>query len=145
MFQIIDPVKYPTWDDLLLTNTKCSFFHSSHWARVLQESYGYTAHYFTVINDNKLSGLIPVLEINSLFTGKRGVSLPFTDWCETIIPEEYSFQKAMREVIEYGKRFGWKSIELRSGMDMSQEIPTSSVYYGHRLNLLQGKDTLFSN
>ena len=85
--QIINPITYPGWDELLLSNPDYSFFHSSSWASVLYESYHYKPLYFTLVNENKLLVLIPVMEVKSFLTGKRGVSLPFTDYCDPIIAE----------------------------------------------------------
>jgi hypothetical protein len=67
--QIINPITYPGWDDLLLSTPDCSFFHSSAWARVLAESYSYTPKYFTMMDDGRLVALIPVMEVNSFLTG----------------------------------------------------------------------------
>jgi hypothetical protein len=57
---IVNPIEYPNWDDLLLTNDQSTFFHTSAWARVLHESYKYKPLYFTSIDNGKLSALIPV-------------------------------------------------------------------------------------
>ena len=113
--EIINPLDYHGWDDLLLTCSGYSFFHCSAWARVLSESYGYTPLYFTVIESGKLQALIPVMEVNSVLTGKRGVSLPFTDYCEPIINANVEFVDLFNRIIEYGKKCKWKYIELRGG------------------------------
>jgi hypothetical protein len=137
--QIINPITYPGWDDLIRSNPESSFFHSSSWARVLAESYNYKPLYFAAIDNNKLLALISLMEIKSILTGKRGVSLPFTDYCEPIIPEKKYFKNAMNYLIEYGKRAGWKSIEMRTGNSFPKEIPPSSYYYGHTLELSKDK------
>ncbi len=67
----INPIEYPGWDDLLLSQPDYSFFHSSHWARVLHDSYGYKPCYFSIIDNQKLSACIPVMEIKSVLTGTR--------------------------------------------------------------------------
>lgn len=72
-------------------------------------------------------------------TGKRGVSLPFTDYCELIINDKDSFQAALDRLIEYGKKARWKSIELRTGNSLPNEISPSSFYYGHILELSKDK------
>jgi hypothetical protein len=109
--QIINPIDYPNWDDLLLTNDQTTFFHTTAWARVLSESYQYNPLYFSVIEDGKLSALIPIMEISSFLTGKRGVSLPFTDHCQPIAPDSDGARELFEKVIDYGKKAGWKSIE----------------------------------
>ena len=92
-----------------------SFFHSSAWARVLKDSYGYTPLYFATIKNGQFTTLVPVMEVNSFITGKRGVSLPFTDYCEPIINANVEFVDLFNSLIEYGKKRGWKYVEIRGG------------------------------
>jgi len=124
--EIIDPTKYPNWDEMLLRATDASFFHSSAWARVLSESYGYTPLYFTMMKGDSFRVLVPVMEIKSFLTGKRGVSLPFTDYCEPIIEEGIEFQDILNPIINHGKKSGWKYIELRVGKSQFP-VPSSGL------------------
>jgi hypothetical protein len=119
--KIIDPTVFPSWDEMLLGTPGASFFHSAAWARVLSQSYGYTPLYFTVIEGGKLRALVPLMEVNSFLTGKRGVSLPFTDYCEPILEEGIAFQELFDPIIDHGKKRGWKYIELRGEYGRSQE------------------------
>jgi hypothetical protein len=82
------------------------------------------------------------MEVRSVLTGKRGVSLPFTDYCELIISDKDSFQASLNRLIEYGKKARWKSIEMRSGNTLPQDIPLSSFYYGHTLELSKDKTSM---
>ncbi|MBW2011649.1 MAG: peptidoglycan bridge formation glycyltransferase FemA/FemB family protein [Deltaproteobacteria bacterium] len=143
--EIINPIEYPNWDKLLLTNKDYSFFHTSSWARVLFESYGYKPIYFTLIDGGKLSALIAVMEINSWLTGKRGVSLPFTDFCSPIVYEKSQFKEIIKSLIEYGRKGGWKYIEVRGGKDIFQDITTSSSFYTHTLDLTRNEHEIFSS
>ncbi len=119
---IIDPTNYPDWDDLLLSTPGYSFFHSSAWAKVLLESYGYTPEYFAIIDDHKFAGLVPIMEVNSFLTGKRGVSLPFTDYCDPICNGSIEFVLLFNQIIEFGRKHDWKYLELRDGSSL---IPDS--------------------
>ncbi len=166
--QIINPITYVGWDDLLLSAPGYSFFHSSAWARVLFESYGYTPKYFAIIDNGKLLALTPVMEVNSFLTGKRGVSLPFTDYCEPICNGNIGFVHLFKQVIDFGKKQGWKYIELRSCNSPdslvisektrnSEPLPAeasaqagetrntipSFTYLGHTLSLEKGEQSLF--
>ena len=104
--EILNPLEYPGWDDLLLTHEDYSFFHSSAWARVLHESYNYKPLYFTGVENGNLTALIPVMEVKSILTGRRGVSLPFTDFCQIIVSDEAQFKETIRQIIEYGEKAG---------------------------------------
>lgn len=143
--QIINPLKYPGWDELVLTNENCSFFHSASWARVLCESYKYKPLYFTSIDNGRLLALMPFMEVRSLLTGRRGVSLPFTDYCQPIVSDKSHFQEIIDELIAYGKRAGWKYIEWRGGEGCFQDTLHSSFYHGHTLNLTQNEQELISS
>lgn len=142
--EIINPVTYPGWDDLVLSTERYSFFHSCAWARVLSESYGYKPLYFTIFDKTRLAGLIPLMELKSILTGLRGVSLPFSDYCEPMANDRNHFKALFNYIIDYGKKFGWKSIELRGGEKFFRNTFPSSYFYGHTLDLTQDEDKLLS-
>jgi hypothetical protein len=142
--QIINPITYPGWDELMLSNAGYSFFHSSAWTRVLAESYGYTPLYFTVIENGKLQALVPIMEVNSFLTGKRGISLPFTDYCDPINLNGAPFPELLKRIIEYGQKHGWKYLEMRGGQDFLGSNSPSSTYWGHTLDLAKDEGQIFS-
>jgi hypothetical protein len=144
-FEIVDPKKYPGWDDILITTPGYSFFLSSSWAKVLCESYGYTPFYFTAIGNRKFRALVPVMEVNSFLTGKRGVSLPFTDYCEPVIDGSIQFKDLFHVLIDFGKKRGWRYLEVRGGKDLLPDTPPSSTYLGHTLDLREGEEKIFSD
>ncbi len=143
--QIINPISYPEWDELLLSGEEYSFFHSSHWAKVLYESYHYNPLYFASIKDNNLEVAIPLMEVRSIFTGQRGVSLPFSDYCDPIISQGVDFRDVFNQIIEHGKLFGWKYITIKGGKYFLKSIPYSSYYYVYTLDLSQGKQQILSS
>ena len=110
--KIINPLHYTGWDELLLSTKSYSFFHSSVWARVLLESYKYKPIYFTLIDKDVLLVLLPLMEVKSFFTGKRGVSLPFSDYCDPIIEGNINFHDVLDNILEYGRHQDWKFIEI---------------------------------
>jgi len=150
---VINPLDYPEWDKLVLSTRDYSFFHSSAWARVLHESYGYRPLYFTLIDDGRLLSLIPCMEIRSILTGKRAVSLPFTDYCEPILSpllekecegSENPLSMILNNLISYGTKSEWKSLELRFGVSPLQQISPSYTYYGHTLDISGKEDEVYS-
>jgi hypothetical protein len=142
---IINPIEVPTWDTLILAHPNYSFFHSSSWARVLSESYGYAPLYFTIFDGDAISACLPVMEVKSFVTGKRGVSLPFTDACEPLAHDRAQFQMLLNEARAYGKRAGWKYLELRGGREFLPGVHASFSYLGHTLDLTPGLSALFED
>ncbi len=141
---IVNPIIYKGWDELLTSANGYSLFHSQAWARVLHDSYQYAPLYFTIIDRRKLSALIPVMEVNSVITGRRGVSLPFTDYCQPIVSDKIQFQEILNFIIQYGRKAGWKFFEFRGGNDLQINATSSSHYYTHTLGLDQGEKEVFS-
>jgi len=142
--EIINPIKYSGWDDLLSSNQECTFFHSSAWARVLHESYQYSPLYFTVFDNGKLLALLPLMEVRSILTGCRGVSLPFTDHCEPILSEGLELQDLIDHLLKHASGRGWKFVELRGGTNMPPDIPHYSYFYCHKLDLEKSEQEMFS-
>lgn len=138
----IDPLASPDWDKLLQSVDRTTFFHTSAWARVLVEAYGYQPCYFAAFAGGRLDGLIPLMEVDSFLTGKRGVSLPFTDTCHPIAGSDDAFQKLLRRAWEHGNRQRWRSIELRGGGELMNGTTPCAVHSTHLLQLSQDEDGL---
>lgn len=143
-WEIVSPLAHDHWNQLVLAAGEYSFFHSQNWARVLSESYGYSPLYFALFDGGNLLSLVPIMEITSLLTGRRAVSLPFTDYCDPIFTKESSFPGAADFLIGHGERAQWKYLELRSSKSLAQEIPCYARYHGHVLSLQQSPDKIYS-
>ncbi len=141
---VINPIEYSCWNELILSNSNCSFFHSSNWAKVLSESYKYTPLYFMMLRNDTLSALIPFMEIDSKLTGKRAVALPFTDCCNPLYQDAEQFSRLMDCSIEYGARHSWKTLKMRTDALFPSSYPPSSIFYGHVLKLSRNEEALFS-
>jgi hypothetical protein len=142
--KIINPLVASKWDESVLSKKTYSFFHSSSWARVLLESYKYKPLYFVLKEKNELGALLPLMEVNSLFTGKRGVSLPFSDHCDPIIDVDISFKDFLGQILEYGKNSNWRYFEIRVGQEFLQDVLPFSCFYSHTLDLSQDEDKIFA-
>jgi hypothetical protein len=131
--KIINPLKDLTWDKKVhdLSN---SAFYTSYWAEVVSSTYGYKPLYFALEKDDKIVSYIPIMEINHLITGKKGVSLPFSDICEPYAYSKYEFNSLFEYIKEYGKQNNWHSIELRGGSKFLDYAKNLSSYYEHVLD-----------
>lgn len=141
---IVNPAHFEKWNEMLLESGKPSIFSSSSWARVLAESYGYEPKYFTIMKNGRLSTLVPVMDVRSFITGRRGVSLPFSDYCEPIFLNDSDKTEAMEAIKSYGKKAGWKFIEFRSADYFSSDVTCFQYYHGHTLQLSDNEEQLLS-
>jgi len=152
--RIVNPLNCAHWDELILSHRDCSFFHSSAWARVLVESYGYAPAYFAAYHSDRLLAdrfladrllaLMPIMEVSSFLTGKRGVSLPFTDYSNPIADGSVEPQALLTQALQHGRRRGWKYLELRMGNSSFPSALPSQTYVGHTLDLTGTAEQIFS-
>ena len=89
--------------------------------------------------------MVPVMDVKSVLTGRRGVSLPFTDFCEPIIYDDLRPQDVLRHITTCGRDRGWKYIEFRGGKELLHDAQPSTVFCGHTLSLSCDEGKVFSN
>jgi hypothetical protein len=142
--QPTNPSRHPNWDAQVKGHPNFSFFHSAAWARVLENTYGYSPAYFTTSAGNELQSLLPVMEVDSWLTGRRGIALPFTDECEPFCPDVDAFKKLFQGAVEFGKSRGWKYLESRGGRKFFDGAAASLSFYGHSLDLAFSEEILFA-
>jgi hypothetical protein len=136
--QPVNPLEHPDWDAPLTRRPDFSFFHGAAWTKVLVETYGFTPTWFAAENSR-----LPLMEVDSWLTGRRGIALPFTDDCEPLCESGKDFQPLFQSAVAFGKSRGWKSIELRGGRKFFGEAPASLSFYGHRLVLVAEERRMF--
>jgi len=141
---LISPLEEENWNNLLISTPGYSFFHTSNWADVLQKSYGYRPIYFTIFGEDHLLNLLPIMEVKSFLTGRRGVSLPFSDYCEPIVADKAQFQEVFAAAVAFGKKQKWRYLEFRGGEPFFQGVHPYAWYYGHTLDLAEGPQKLFA-
>lgn len=142
--EVVNPTKMENWDDALIADGRFTFFHSAAWLKVLCESYQYKPIYFARMANMQVDTMIPVMEIQSKLTGRRGVSLPFSDYCEPVVGQEIAFEEAIESVIRHGKKAEWRCFEFRGGERFLQNETPFCFFYEHSLDLRKDEKQLFA-
>lgn len=141
--EIIDPRREPDWDRLVLSHPEATFFHSAAWAKVLCKTYRHEPLYLHFSEGDATLAVVPLMEVRSPFTGRRGVCLPFSDLCAPLVFRENAWQSVLKKLSQLGRERHWKYCELRGG----SSLPVSAAaitFYGHKLDLRVGTQRLFA-
>lgn len=141
----VNPLSHAGWDDALVDMPCSGFFLTSAWARVLAETYRYVPRYFVSTDQGRLVTLLPLMEIRSVFTGCRAVSLPFSDCCCPLMAAGNRLEDTLNEVVDHGCKAGWRYIELRALPNAPDAWPVFKEYFGHVLPLGPNPDDLMGN
>lgn len=143
----LDPLSDRRWDDLVASHSAASAFHQTGWLKALARTYGYrTIALTSTPPGERLSDGLVFCEVKSWITGRRLVSLPFSDHAEPLLNQNgWSFDMAEWIHTECRHR-RWKyielrplSVELQSGHPMVQ----SHSFWFHTLDLTLPVEQLF--
>ncbi len=143
IFELVDPLNEPRWNDWIQDFEAATFFHTAEWASVLAETYRYPVHYGVLRDANRVVALLPMMEVNSFLTGRRGVSLPFSDECAPLLSEGVSPESIVEPMREFGLRRGWDYLELRGEAGSVNGAVQSDEFLVHRLELGAGEERQF--
>src|SRR5437762_843037 len=140
--RILDPIHDPSWDHVVALHRDAGCFHTSAWAKVLHQTYNHQPFYLQFSRGHRLAALIPLVEVRSRFTGRRGVCVPFSDACEPLIfdPEAVGFVRD--QLVRFAQERRWKYVEIRGRNFFRLAATPAMKFYGHTLNLRSGAEEL---
>ena len=122
-------------------------FHTRGWLETLRRTYGCRPTVLTTAGPNgDLNNGLVLCRVHSWLTGRRLVSLPFSDHCEPLAahPEDLARLVAGLEALAVAE--GCKYVELRpaSGLEAApSDWRASQDFYLHRLDLRPGAKAVF--
>ena len=132
------------WDRSVASHPQATIFHTTAWGRILNKTYGHTPFRLTFFEGGGTAAMLPMMEVNSAVTGRRGVAMPFSDFCEPLRFTAFDSQTLLQKLVESGRERDWRYFELRGG---HTALPHGAVpaerYYGHSLDLTSGPKNLF--
>ena len=146
----VDPLEDPRWRAFVEDHPRASVFHTVPWLDALRRTYGYQPIvYTTSAPGTDLENGLVFCRVESWLTGRRLVSLPFSDHCEPLIDSAENLECILSGLQVYRRSYGWKYIEVRPANGGFRCIPAresfqpSKQYYLHTLDLRPPEDELF--
>jgi hypothetical protein len=108
------------------------------------KTYGHRAQYCRFSRSGNLLALAPLMEVRSRFSGCRGVSLPFTDFCEPLLFAEPGRAPLGEKLADLARKRKWKYFEIRGNRVSPPSANPAVAFYGHSVNL-SGVEDLFTS
>ncbi len=148
----LEPTKDPRWAELVKRHPKASVFHTVAWLQALRRTYGYEPVAFTTSPPTgELKNGLVFCRINSWLTGRRLVSLPFSDHCEPLCDSAEDVNFLIRYLQTALEHQEWRYLEVRpinenlgqTGDGISYR--PAATYYLHTLNLRPDLDEVFQS
>jgi hypothetical protein len=146
----IDPTTDPRWAEFVDRQPGASVFHTVGWLKALQLTYGYAPVAFTTSPPTSdLKNGIVFCRIDSWLTGRRLVSLPFSDHCELLCDSAEDENFLIRDLQTALEKQKWKYLELRpinssfGQAGRNSDFLAAGSYFLHRLNLRPDLNMVF--
>lgn len=143
----IDPLRDPRWAELLERHPRASVFHTPGWLEALRRTYGYEPIVLTTSpSTTELANGIAFCRISSWLTGRRLVSLPFSDHCEPLVASSEDLRNILGWLERDMEREDWRYIEIRplsSALGSPAGFEQSQAFYFHKLDLRPASNELF--
>lgn len=134
-FVMLDPGDM-RWQKLVGSDPESNIFHHPAWAQVLSECYGYPSFVFAELDENaELTAGIPVMLVDSWLTGRRWVSLPFTDHCAALRQGAATERHLVRALLHLARERHIPKVELRWLYEHDPLLQHTSLNVLHKVAL----------
>ena len=142
----INPIEDLRWRHLLLEHPRASVFHSPAWLEALRRTYGCEPFVLTTCPPGReLTNGLVFCRINSRLTGRRLVSLPFSDHCEPLWDGPKDITEMLCSLEGLVQEENLKYIEIRPASASVEGVPAfgkAKGFWLHRIDLRPSRDEL---
>lgn len=143
---VIDPIADPRWTELVSRHPRASVFHTPEWITALRNSYGYAARALTTTQPGKpLTNGLVFCHVRSWLTGKRVVSLPFSDHCEILADTAAEAAELLDGLSQEVRSAQAAYLELRpidAPAAVTESLTGAGQFFFHRVDLTPAIDQL---
>lgn len=143
----LNPLTDSRWPQFVAEHPYASIFHTREWLNALHLTYGYEPVVFTTSQGPDLYDAVLFCEVRSWLTGKRLVSLPFSDHCQPLA-DAVNLREILHSLHEQRERQQLRYIELRpvfgdSVPDMTDQFTRSKRFCFHSIDLRPDLETIY--
>jgi hypothetical protein len=146
----VDPLQDARWGAFIEEHPRATIFHTVPWLDALHRTYGYQPIVYTTSppGADLQNGLV-FCRVKSWLTGRRLVSLPFSDHCEPLVDSAAALESILGHLQEYRRSADWKYIEIRPSNSRlchpsaQGGFQPCKQYYLHTIDLQPKEDELF--
>jgi len=85
---VVEPWTDARWDAYVASHPRATVYHTSTWIRLVCEIGRYPSLCLLFENHGHVSGVLPLVAVDSAITGKRISTLPFSDHCFALADDE---------------------------------------------------------
>ena len=140
------PTTSDDWLEFLSSQPDADIFHHPSWIEFLAECYGYIPSLLVLRGEGgRIRGGLPLMQVNSWLTGRRVISLPFSDFCPPLAVDETAMSELVRALSAWRKQNNWSRFQVSWPLPPQDGVYTSEGFYRHFTILTKDAENVFRN
>jgi FemAB-related protein (PEP-CTERM system-associated) len=101
------------WNEFVSASSSATISHVYSWRKIISTAYGHRSFYLTARCDDRISGILPLIQVKSRLFGNVLSSMPFQDYGGIIANNEEIFRNLLDRAKLIKNECGAESLELR--------------------------------
>jgi len=135
MIKSLEAADYGLWDEFVSNCPEATFFHLSGWKTVIERVFGHRCHYLYAEQDGKITGVYPLVHVNSLLFGNNLVSTAFCVYGGIAASNGQSYAELDLEGCRLAEKLAVDSLEIRNRERKNPDRPYKDLYVTFRKTL----------
>ncbi len=140
MINTLDSSSITKWDAYVKKSPKATFFHLSGWKNVIESAFGHQTYFLYAENEGEITGILPLVHINSLLFGNALSSTAFCVYGGIVADDDESFRALDNKACELARELGVDHLEMRNISQQTPERPYKELYVTFRKELLEDEE-----
>lgn len=122
----------PRWTNFISARSDATIFHHPAWIGMLATCYGYKPRLAVSLDTaGQITAGIPWMEVHSHLTGRRGVALPFSDFCAPIVDYGAEVADLIRALQNVRKECKLPRLEIRWPLPEQEQVYAGDTMLRH--------------
>jgi len=122
IISILTPSHHGDWDDYAYQK-QASIYHDSRWPEIIKKVFGHDSHHLMATENEKMVGILPMVQLKSLLFGNFMVSMPYFNYGGVVADSSEITVQLIKAAQEQRKQLGCSHIEFRFDKEQDIDLP----------------------
>lgn len=141
--KLLESKNFYLWDEYVKSNDSASVYHLSTWAGITEKIFGHKTYYLYAVDDNCVTGILPLVRLRSLLFGDFIVSIPFYNYGGVLGNDSEIENKLMQRACTMSDDMQLSHIEFRHTKEYGEKWKVRTDKVVMELILPQSSDDLW--
>lgn len=135
MIKSLEQSNYARWDSYVQLSLDATFFHQAGWKDVIEKAFGHKTYFLYAEHDGEITGILPLVHINSLLFGNTLISNAFCVYGGIVASDLPTYTALDKAACRLAVELGVDCLEMRNRVHKISERPYKQLYVTFRKTL----------